>query len=91
MAKAKELGMKALALTDHGNMFGALRFYRACKSNDIKPIIGCEFYVNPESYTARSLTMSGDRYYHLVLLAMNETGYRNLLVSTPFLHERILL
>jgi DNA polymerase-3 subunit alpha len=80
MSKAKELGMKALALTDHGNMFGALRFYRACKSNDIKPIIGCEFYVNPESYTSKSLTMSGDRYYHLVLLAMNETGYKNLLV-----------
>ncbi len=79
MEKAKELGMKALALTDHGNMFGALRFYHACKANNIKPIIGCEFYVNPESHTAKSVTMSGSRYYHLVLLAMNEEGYRNLL------------
>ncbi len=79
MEKAKELGMNALALTDHGNMFGALRFYHACKEHGIKPIIGCEFYVNPESYTAKSVTMSGSRYYHLILLAMNEVGYRNLL------------
>ncbi len=79
MVRAKEYGMKALALTDHGNMFGALRFYNACKENGIKPIIGCEFYVNPESHTEKSVTMSGSRYYHLVLLAMNETGYRNLI------------
>ncbi|NCB01891.1 MAG: DNA polymerase III subunit alpha [Spirochaetia bacterium] len=80
MEKAKELGMNALALTDHGNMFGALRFYHECKNNNIKPIIGCEFYVNPESYTSKSVTMSGSRYYHLILLAMNEVGYKNLLI-----------
>jgi len=79
MKRAKEYGMKALALTDHGNMFGALRFYQACRENGIKPIIGCELYVNPESHTEKSVTMSGSRYYHLVLLAMNETGYRNLI------------
>ncbi len=47
VAKAKSLGMKHLAITDHGNMFGALHFYRACKANDINPIVGCEFYVAP--------------------------------------------
>jgi DNA polymerase-3 subunit alpha len=80
VAKAKEYGMNHLAITDHGNMFGALKFYNACKANDINPIIGCEFYVNPESHTAKSTTMSGSRYYHLVLIAMNEQGYKNLMV-----------
>lgn len=78
--KARQLGMHHLAITDHGNMFGALKFYLACKSQDINPIVGCEFYVNPESHTAKSPTMSGSRYYHLVLLAMNEQGYRNLML-----------
>jgi DNA polymerase-3 subunit alpha len=78
--KAKSFGMKHLAITDHGNMFGALKFYLACKEHDINPIVGCEFYVNPESHTAKSTTMSGSRYYHLVLLAMNEQGYKNLML-----------
>lgn len=78
--KAKHHGMRHLAITDHGNMFGALKFYHACKAQGINPIIGCEFYVNPESHTAKSPTMSGSRYYHLVLIAMNEEGYRNLMV-----------
>lgn len=79
VAKAKELNMDSLAITDHGNMFGALKFYEACKKGGINPIIGCEFYVNPESHTTRSTTDSGSRYYHLVLLAMNEQGYKNLM------------
>lgn len=79
VAKAKELGMNHLAITDHGNMFGALKFYHACKQAGINPIVGCEFYVNPESHTTKSTTMSGGRYYHLVLIAMNETGYKNLM------------
>lgn len=80
VAKALEQGMKHLAITDHGNMFGALKFYNACKESGINPIVGCEFYVNPESHTERSTTMSGSRYYHLVLIAMNEQGYKNLMI-----------
>ena len=80
MAKAKSLGMRSLAITDHGNMFGALRFYYACKDAGINPIIGCEFYCNPEDHTfiPQIGEQKGHRY-HLILLAMNETGYRNLM------------
>lgn len=83
VARAKELGMKALALTDHGNMFGILKFERLCRANGIKPICGEEFYVAEGSRRERKATpYSKDgrtaKYYHLVLLAMNETGYRNL-------------
>ena len=77
--KAKELNMESIAITDHGNMFGALKFYNACKEADINPIIGCEFYVNPETHTTKSTTGSGSRYYHLVLLAMDQQGYKNLM------------
>jgi DNA polymerase-3 subunit alpha len=80
MEKAKRLGMKHLAITDHGNMFGALRFYNAARDAGINPIIGCEFYCNPASHTERPA--SGGRrtsQYHLILLAMNETGYHNLM------------
>ncbi len=80
IAQAKEFGMQHLAITDHGNMFGALKFYKACKEEGINPIVGCEFYVNPESHTAKTPTMSGNRYYHLILLAMNEQGYKNLMI-----------
>ncbi len=79
VAKAKELGMEHLAITDHGNMFGALKFYKSCKAAGINPIIGCEFYVNPGSHTTKGTTESGSRYYHLVLLATNEIGYKNLM------------
>ncbi len=74
--KAKELGMPALAITDHGNMYGALSFYFACKKEDIKPIIGCEFYISPNSRTDKD---PRNKYSHLILLAMNEKGYKNLL------------
>lgn len=78
--KAKELGMKSLALTDHGNMFGALRFYYACKENDINPIVGCEFYTNPKGHTEKpKLGIDNSHRYHLILLAMNEVGYHNLM------------
>lgn len=79
MAKAKADGMKAMAITDHGNMYGALRFYDACKANEIKPIIGCEFYVNPKDRKDRNPMQGGSRYYHLVLLAMNDEGYHRLM------------
>ncbi len=79
--KAQQLNMKSLAITDHGNLFGALRFYSACKEAGINPIVGCECYSNPKGHTLRKATGYEDdtKRYHLVLLAMNETGYRNLL------------
>lgn len=74
--KAQELGMSALAITDHGNMYGALSFYFACKKVGIKPILGCEFYIAPKHRTDKD---PKDKYSHLILLAMDETGYKNLL------------
>lgn len=76
---ASELGMKHLAITDHGNMFGVLRFYKACRANGINPIIGCEVYTAPQSCRIKSGTESANRYYHMVLLAKNTAGYKNLL------------
>lgn len=79
--RVKELGQTALALTDHGNLFGALRFFRACTAQGIHPIIGCEVYVAPQSRFEREKEAGSNRaYYHLVLLAENETGYRNLML-----------
>jgi len=74
---AAELGMQALAITDHGVMYGAVEFYRACKAAGIKPIIGIEAYVAPQSRFSRD--RDDGRIQHLVLLAQNQTGYRNLL------------
>ncbi|MFC1872465.1 DNA polymerase III subunit alpha, partial [Chloroflexota bacterium] len=77
IARAKELGMESLAITDHGAMHGVLEFYKAARDAGIKPILGCEIYVTPGSRAGRD---PGDKYsYHLVLLAKNETGYGNLL------------
>lgn len=70
--------MNALALTDHGVMSGVIKFYRQAQKRGIKPILGCEIYVAPGDRRNRAPT-DGKRYYHLVLLAENETGYRNLL------------
>ncbi len=79
MAKAKEFGMPALALTDHGNLFGAIEFYKSAKKHGIKPIIGCEAYVAPESmHKKEPLRGFPDAGYHLILLCKNLTGYRNL-------------
>jgi len=77
---AKKQGQSALALTDHGNMFGALRFFRECKANDMKPIIGCEVYVANGSRLSKPENTGVRKYFHLILLAKNETGYRNLMV-----------
>ncbi len=76
--RAAECGMDAIALTDHGVMSGVIKFYRQAQKRGIKPIIGCEIYVAPGDRRDRTAT-EGKRYYHLVLLAENETGYRNLL------------
>lgn len=79
VTRAKELGQPALAITDHGNMFGVINFVEACKAAEIKPIVGCEFYVAPHSRKEKAVDENGRRYYHLILLAKNETGYRNLM------------
>lgn len=78
-ARAKELGMDSLAITDHGVMYGVIEFYRACKEAGIKPIIGCEIYVAPGSRFDREVGRGEERYYHLVLLAENNVGYHNLM------------
>ncbi len=85
--RAKELGMDSLAITDHGVMYGVIDFYKACLNEGIKPVIGCEVYVAPNSRMDRELGASEDRYYHLILLAENNTGYQNLMkiVSRGFL------
>jgi DNA polymerase-3 subunit alpha len=80
VSKAKDLGMKHLAITDHGNMFGALHFYRECKANDINPIVGCEFYVAPGNRSIKSGNDKKSKSNHLILLAKNYDGYKNLMV-----------
>ena len=78
-ARAKELGMDSLAITDHGVMYGVIDFYKAAKEVGIKPILGCEVYVAPGSRFDKQPGESEERYYHLVLLAENNTGYGNLM------------
>ena len=78
-SRAKELGMKSLAITDHGVMYGVIDFYKAAKEVGIKPILGCEVYVAPGSRFDKQPGESESRYYHLVLLAENNTGYKNLM------------
>lgn len=75
--RAKELGQTAMALTDHGVMYGAVDFYKACKKEGIKPIIGCEVYVAPRTLSDKE-TKTDAENFHLVLLAKNAQGYRNL-------------
>ena len=84
--RAKELGMDAMAITDHGVMFGAIDFYKSCKKEGIKPIIGCEVYVAPRSRFDREPGID-NKYNHLILLAKNNQGYKNLskLVSLGFI------
>ncbi|MDR1765249.1 MAG: DNA polymerase III subunit alpha [Lachnospiraceae bacterium] len=79
VARVKELGMDSIAITDHGVMYGAVDFYRAAKEAGIRPIMGCEVYVSPGSRFDRETVHGEDRYYHLVLLAENQAGYKNLM------------
>ena len=83
--RAKELGMDAMAITDHGVMYGAIDFYKACKKEGIKPIIGCEVYVAPRSRLDKEPNID-NKYNHLIILAKNNQGYKNLskLVSLGF-------
>ncbi len=79
-----EQKMPAVAMTDHGNLFGAVSFYNAAKAKGVHPVIGCEMYVSQQGHKTRSDT---DRYNHLILLCENQEGYKNLIrmVSTAFL------
>ena len=76
--RAKELGQTSIAITDHGNMYGAIEFYKAARSAGIKPVIGCEVYVSPRSRFDKE-TRIDNINSHLVLLCENETGYKNLM------------
>src|SRR6266853_97491 len=76
--RAREQGMNALALTDHGNLFGAIEFYSACREAGLNPIIGYEAYVAPHNRTDREARRRGDAGYPLTLLARDRTGFRNL-------------
>ncbi|MCK4558823.1 MAG: DNA polymerase III subunit alpha, partial [Calditrichia bacterium] len=82
--ETKRLGMNSLAITDHGNMFGTLEFYTQAKKNGVKPIIGCEAYIAPRERTLHKPVEGEAHSYHLVLLAKNQTGYKNLIKLTSY-------
>src|SRR5664280_185728 len=87
MEKAEALNFSAMAITDHGVLYGAIDFYKAAREKEIKPIIGCEVYVAPGSRTDKKSRNGGrDVYHHLVLLARNEAGYKNLIKLTTAAH-----
>lgn len=81
--RVKAMGMDAVALTDHGNMYGMVAFYKAAKAAGIKPVLGCEVYVTKKD---KSVTDKSNRRYHLILLAENQVGWENLMaiVSTGY-------
>jgi DNA polymerase-3 subunit alpha len=85
--RVKAFGMPAVAITDHGNMFGAIEFYQKAKAEEVKPIIGCEAYLAPGSRQEKSSHLAHNDYFHLILLARNRAGYQNLikLVSKAYL------
>src|SRR3954467_6361349 len=94
--QTKSLGMTACAITDHGNLYGAVEFYRECKDGGINPVVGYEAYLAPNSRHDKKAARQGDAYSHLTLLAKNATGFKNLikLSSIAFLegfyyHPRI--
>ena len=79
VGRAKELGMDSLALTDHGNLYGAIEFYKTAKAAGVKPILGVESYIMPDANSA-------EKYYHMILLCENETGWKNLLKLMTHAH-----
>ncbi len=85
VSRAKEIGMPALALTDHGVMYGTIEFYKTCKEYGIKPIIGCEVYLSPRSHHKKESGID-NKYYHITLLAKNDEGYRNLTKIVTIAH-----
>lgn len=86
VSRVRELGMDSAAITDHGVMYGVVEFYEECRRQGIRPVLGCEVYVAPGSRFDRETSAGEDRYYHLILLAENQTGYSNLvkIVSSGF-------
>ncbi|MBQ1374854.1 MAG: PHP domain-containing protein, partial [Clostridia bacterium] len=78
MKRVKELGQSAVAITDHGNMYGVIDFYNAAKAEGVKPIIGCEIYLAKRTRFDK-MSEYDSEYYHFILLAKNETGYKNLI------------
>src|SRR6056297_157915 len=78
MERAVELGMDSIALTDHGVMYGAVEFYKEAKKHGIKPIIGCEVYISERGYRDKDPALDKNQY-HLILLAENQKGYKNLM------------
>ncbi len=84
--KAARLKLPALAITDHGNMFGAVKFYNLCVKKGIKPILGCEFYLASGSRLNKGMQAGSEKNYHLVLLAKNDTGYKNLIKLVSLAH-----
>src|SRR5499433_4535836 len=78
VAHVKGLGMSSVAITDHGNLYGAIEFYRECKAAGLNPVIGYEAYIAPGRRTDRESKKRGEAAYHLTLLARNEAGFRNL-------------
>lgn len=78
LRRVRDLGMPSVALTDHGNLFGAVQFYEAASAEGVKPILGCELYVAPGGRAARERGETGDAAFHLLVLARDEEGYRNL-------------
>lgn len=84
--KAKEFSMPAMAITDHGNMFGAIDFYQQAFKNGIKPIIGCELYVAPKDRRDKTPSAIGEATRHLVVLVKNKQGYKNLMKLTSLAH-----
>ena len=85
VSRTKELGMEAIAMTDHGVMYGVIDFYQEARKQGIKPIIGCEVYLAPGSRLERE-EVNGVKYYHLILLAENQQGYRNLVQLVSLAH-----
>jgi len=86
MKKAKEFGMPAVAMTDHGNLFGAIEFYQEAQKAGIKPIIGCEMYMAPGKLSEKQAASARDAAFHFTLLARDETGYRNLVKLVSIAH-----
>src|SRR5580692_5499496 len=86
MKKAREFGMPAVAMTDHGNLFGAIEFYQEAEKAGIKPIIGCEMYMAPGKLTEKQAASARDAAYHFTILAQDERGYRNLVKLVSIAH-----
>src|SRR5512134_1057408 len=86
VGRAKDLGMDAMAVTDHGALYGVIEFYKKATKAGIKPIIGCEMYITDGSRHDKRPGIDADKRHHLILLATNETGYRNLVKLVTAAH-----